>query len=78
MVLHCLTRQQVRRVDQRAMEEYGLSGVVLMETAGRGVAGGLCQRGMGGPGRIADRTYVTWISATGAGRAGPQRPRQTQ
>lgn len=33
-----LTRQQVRRVDQVAIERYGISGVVLMENAGRGAA----------------------------------------
>lgn len=33
-----LTREQVRRVDQYAIERYGLSGLVLMENAGRNVA----------------------------------------
>jgi NAD(P)H-hydrate epimerase len=33
-----LTRQQVRDLDRRAIEEYGLPGVVLMENAGRGCA----------------------------------------
>jgi NAD(P)H-hydrate epimerase len=32
-----LTREQARRVDRIAMEKYGLSGLVLMENAGRGV-----------------------------------------
>jgi NAD(P)H-hydrate epimerase len=32
-----LTREQVRRVDQVAIERYGMSGLVLMENAGRGV-----------------------------------------
>src|SRR5687768_3041531 len=32
-----LTREQVRRVDQIAIERYGMSGLVLMENAGRGV-----------------------------------------
>ena len=32
-----LTRQQVRRVDQLAIERYGMSSLVLMENAGRGV-----------------------------------------
>ena len=31
-----LTRQQVREVDRRAIQEYGMSGLVLMENAGRG------------------------------------------
>lgn len=34
-----LTRQQVREVDRRAIEEYGIPGIVLMENAGRNVAG---------------------------------------
>jgi NAD(P)H-hydrate epimerase len=33
-----LTRAQVRDVDRRAVEEYGMSGLVLMENAGRGCA----------------------------------------
>lgn len=31
-----LTREQVREVDRRAIEDYGIPGVVLMENAGRG------------------------------------------
>jgi NAD(P)H-hydrate epimerase len=33
-----LTRDQVRRVDQIAIEQYGIAGVVLMENAGRNAA----------------------------------------
>ncbi len=33
-----LTRAQVREVDRRSIEEYGIPGVVLMENASRGVA----------------------------------------
>jgi len=44
-----LTRAQSRQVDRRAMEEYGISGPVLMENAGRGVADRLCALGIGGP-----------------------------
>lgn len=36
-----LTREQSRRVDQIAIDEYGFSGLVLMENAGRGVVGAL-------------------------------------
>jgi NAD(P)H-hydrate epimerase len=32
-----LTREQARRVDRIAIEQYGLTGLVLMENAGRGV-----------------------------------------
>lgn len=44
-----LTRDQSRQVDRRATEEYGISGLVLMENAGRGVADRLCELGIGGP-----------------------------
>lgn len=33
-----LNRQQVREVDRRAIQEYGMSGLVLMENAGRNAA----------------------------------------
>ena len=33
-----LTRQAVREIDRRAIEEYGIPGVVLMENAGRNAA----------------------------------------
>jgi NAD(P)H-hydrate epimerase len=33
-----LTRDQARELDRRAMQEYGVPGVVLMENAGRGMA----------------------------------------
>ncbi len=33
-----LSRMQVREIDRRAIEEYGIPGVVLMENAGRGCA----------------------------------------
>ena len=38
-----LTRAQVRRVDGHAIDQWGMSGLVLMENAGRGVADRLCQ-----------------------------------
>ena len=38
-----LTREQSRRVDQLAIEEFGFSGLVLMENAGRGVTDVLCE-----------------------------------
>jgi NAD(P)H-hydrate epimerase len=50
MKLPALSRDQVRQVDQIAVENYGVSGVVLMENAGRG-ASELIDR-IAGPGRI--------------------------
>ncbi len=44
-----LNRDKTRQLDSRAMEEYGLAGVVLMENAGRGVADTLCRLGIDGP-----------------------------
>jgi NAD(P)H-hydrate epimerase len=43
-----LSRDQVREIDRRAIEDYGMSGLVLMENAGRGVADKLCQFGIYG------------------------------
>ena len=37
-----ITREQSRQADRRAVEEYGMSGLVLMENAGRGTADVLC------------------------------------
>lgn len=36
MIPEVLTRAEVREVDRRAIEEFGLPGIVLMENAGRG------------------------------------------
>jgi NAD(P)H-hydrate epimerase len=44
-----LSRQQAREIDARAIGEYGLSGLVLMENAGRGCAGLLERLGISGP-----------------------------
>jgi NAD(P)H-hydrate epimerase len=38
-----ITRQQAREVDRRAVEQYGMTGLVLMENAGRGAADVLCR-----------------------------------
>src|SRR6516162_8605745 len=43
-----LTRQQVRDLDRRAIDEYGVPGVVLMENAGRGAAELLVNLGIHG------------------------------
>lgn len=47
--LPILSRSQVREVDRRAIEDYGISGLVLMENAGRGVVDKLFQFGITGP-----------------------------
>jgi len=44
-----LTRHEVRDVDRRAIHDYGLPGVVLMENAGRGAAEWLVELGVHGP-----------------------------
>ena len=44
-----LTRQQSREVDRRAIEDYGMTGLVLMENAGRGVVDTLEELGIAGP-----------------------------
>ena len=44
-----LSRVQVREVDRRAIEFYGMSGLVLMENAGRGCADRLSTLGIAGP-----------------------------
>jgi NAD(P)H-hydrate epimerase len=43
-----LSRAQSRRLDEAAIQQYGLSGAVLMENAGRGCTDVLCQEGIGG------------------------------
>lgn len=48
-MISSLSRDQVREVDRRAIEEYGLPGVVLMENAGRGAAELLLSRQVRGP-----------------------------
>jgi NAD(P)H-hydrate epimerase len=48
-VLRSLSRDEVRDVDRRAIEELGLPGIVLMENAGRGAAELLIELGVDGP-----------------------------
>src|SRR5512145_737534 len=44
-----LDRHQSRQVDRRAIEQYGMSGLVLMENAGRGTTDVLCRQGIAEP-----------------------------
>ena len=44
-----LTRDQVRSIDRRAIDEFGMSGLVLMENAGRGCVEVLASLGCHGP-----------------------------
>ncbi|MBN2217918.1 MAG: NAD(P)H-hydrate epimerase [Pirellulales bacterium] len=44
-----LACDQVRRLDHLAMTDYGMSGLVLMENAGRGTTDVLCSLGADGP-----------------------------
>ena len=44
-----LSREEVRAIDHRAIEEFRLPGIVLMENAGRNCADLLCQLGIRGP-----------------------------
>ncbi|MCH7989427.1 MAG: NAD(P)H-hydrate epimerase [Planctomycetes bacterium] len=48
MIPRSLSRDEVRDVDRRAVEEYGMPGIVLMENAGRGAAELLLSLGVSG------------------------------
>lgn len=48
MPISALTRQQVRSIDRRAIDEFGMSGLVLMENAGRGCGEVLLRLGVHG------------------------------
>jgi NAD(P)H-hydrate epimerase len=48
MIPDVMTSEEVRNVDHRAIEEYGLPGVVLMENAGRGCVDWLRELGVSG------------------------------
>jgi NAD(P)H-hydrate epimerase len=49
MTRPALSRDQVREIDRRAIEEFGLPGIVLMENAGRGCAEILLREKVSGP-----------------------------
>ena len=44
-----ITREQSRTLDRRAVEEFGMTGAMLMENAGRGTTDVLCSLGIEGP-----------------------------
>jgi NAD(P)H-hydrate epimerase len=44
-----LSREQVRQIDRRAIDDFGMSGLVLMENAGRGVVETMLGLGVRGP-----------------------------
>ena len=46
---HVLTREQSRQLDRRAIDEYGIASLVLMENAGRGTVDVLERLGINGP-----------------------------
>ncbi len=43
-----ISREQARELDRRAVDEYGMASVMLMENAGRGTADLLCRLGIAG------------------------------
>jgi NAD(P)H-hydrate epimerase len=49
MIPPALTREQSRAIDRRAIEDFGIPGIVLMENAGRGTVDVLERLGIDGP-----------------------------
>ena len=49
MLPPAISREQARRLDRLAVEQYGMISAMLMENAGRGVADRLCELGIAGP-----------------------------
>ncbi|OHB71834.1 MAG: NAD(P)H-hydrate epimerase [Planctomycetes bacterium RBG_13_63_9] len=70
MASRVLGRAESRRIDQRAMRQYGMGGLVLMENAGRGVADRLCQLVAGDPfatGKASQRIVICCGKGNNAG-----------
>ena len=44
-----VSARKARKIDQLAIDRYGMAGLVLMENAGRGVADTICELGINGP-----------------------------
>jgi NAD(P)H-hydrate epimerase len=62
-----ITRQQAREVDRRAIDEYGMTGLVLMENAGRGAVDLLCRLAENQPGGRLGRVAVCCGKGNNAG-----------
>jgi NAD(P)H-hydrate epimerase len=62
-----ITRAQSREADRRAIEQYGMSGLVLMENAGRGAADVLCRLAADAPGGRMGRVVVCCGKGNNAG-----------
>ena len=62
-----ITRQQSREVDRRAIEQYGMTGLILMENAGRGTADVLCRLAETDSGGRLERVVVCCGKGNNAG-----------
>ena len=62
-----ITREQSREVDRRAIEQYGMTGLVLMENAGRGTADVLCRLAERVPGGRLGRVVICCGKGNNAG-----------
>ncbi len=67
---HVLSCDEVRRIDRYAIDKVGISGVVLMENAGRQVADAVERYFNGGPGRQAPLVGKAVAVVAGAGNNG--------
>jgi NAD(P)H-hydrate epimerase len=65
-----LTREQVREVDRRAIAEFGMSGLVLMENAGRGATDVLCSQWAGHGGGKDSQWTLRIVVVCGKGNNG--------
>lgn len=71
--MRVLSAQEMREMDRRAFEEYGVTGVQLMEMAGRAVAlvaDRILQGSPGGEQAAHPSPALTWLDELGRGRAG--------
>ena len=66
-MLPTITREQSREADRRAIQQYGMTGLVLMENAGRGTADVLCRLAETEPGGRLGRVVVCCGKGNNAG-----------